>query len=153
MGELNVSEYRLMLTDRPAFEKLLGQERRELLKATPARLVELWGSLISPVDRAAVDRSMARTILRQVREGLRPSIHGMLDDNLSQAKPWGFEVSAIRVPVQLWHGRQDWFVPFAHAEWLASRIPGAEPHLFDSEGHVSLIHHVPEVHSWLLSRF
>ena len=30
-------------------------------------------------------------------------------------------------------------VPFAHGEWLAANVRGAEAHLFDDEGHLSLV--------------
>jgi pimeloyl-ACP methyl ester carboxylesterase len=44
-------------------------------------------------------------------------------------------------PVTVWHGREDTFVPWRHAEWLADRLPNAELHLLDGEGHISLVSH------------
>ena len=65
--------------------------------------------------------------------------------------PWGFDVSDITTPVQLWHGADDQFVPFQHGEWLAARIPGVDAHLSDTDGHLTLaVNRVPEVHEWLL---
>ena len=64
-------------------------------------------------------------------------------------EPWGFSFADIRVPVQLWHSRQDRFVPFQHGQWLAERIPGVEAHLTETDGHVTLARGVPEVHAWL----
>lgn len=58
------------------------------------------------------------------------------------------------MPLQLWQGRQDLFVPFAHGEWLAARIPGVDARLTAGDGHLTLIERrVPEVHAWLLERF
>ncbi len=54
------------------------------------------------------------------------------------------------MPVQVWHGRQDQFVPFQHGVWLAAHVPGAEAHLEDAEGHLSLLNRVPEIHRWLV---
>jgi pimeloyl-ACP methyl ester carboxylesterase len=52
----------------------------------------------------------------------------------------------------LLHGRQDQFVPFAHGQWLAAHVPGAQAWLFDDEGHLSLMEHrVGDVHAWLAS--
>jgi len=33
------------------------------------------------------------------------------EDGLAELKPWGLELTGIRVPVQLWHGHHDRFVP------------------------------------------
>ena len=65
-------------------------------------------------------------------------------------EPWGFEFESIRVPVQVWHGREDRFVPFQHGEWLAEHVPGAEPHLSDADGHLTLlVNRFAHIHVWL----
>lgn len=49
--------------------------------------------------------------------------------------------------------RHDRFVPFAHGQWLASRIPDVDARLSDDDGHLTLtINHLDEVHEWLLDR-
>ena len=55
------------------------------------------------------------------------------------------------MPVQVWHGAQDRFVPFQHGQWLAEHVPGAEAHLSESDGHLTLLERaVPEVHDWIV---
>jgi pimeloyl-ACP methyl ester carboxylesterase len=54
-------------------------------------------------------------------------------------RPWGFDVAEITVPVTVWQGAQDRMVPFAHGQWLAANVAGAEAHLLEDEGHLSLI--------------
>jgi pimeloyl-ACP methyl ester carboxylesterase len=69
-------------------------------------------------------------------------------------QPWGFDFERIRVPVQIWHGQHDRFVPFQHGQWLASKIPNVEAHLSSDDGHVSLVkRHIGEVHAWLFEHF
>ena len=36
-------------------------------------------------------------------------------------------------------------VPYAHGEWLAAHVPGAEAHLFEDEGHLSLVTRLAEI--------
>ena len=68
-------------------------------------------------------------------------VFGWLDDDLAFVHPWAFDLGSIRVPVSVWHGRQDRFVPISHGEWLAQHVPGASPHLLENEGHISLSRH------------
>jgi pimeloyl-ACP methyl ester carboxylesterase len=153
-GELNVDDFNLMLSDQPAWEAKTAREAAMMAKATPEELREYLSSLLSEVDRAALTGRMVDFLVKQMREGLRSGISGPVDDSLSTAKPWGFELPTIRVPSQIWHGKHDKFVPFSHGEWLASRLPRAEHHLEPSEGHISMfINRVPSIHKWLASRF
>ena len=36
-------------------------------------------------------------------------------------------------------------VPFAHGAWLAANVPGAEAHLFEDEGHLTLVTKLGEI--------
>ena len=61
-----------------------------------------------------------------------------MDDDLAFVAPWGFDLAEIRTPVTLWQGSADLMVPFAHGQWLASRLPRASVHLEQGEGHLSI---------------
>ena len=64
--------------------------------------------------------------------------------------PWGFEPASISVPVKVWHGAQDRFVPGTHGRWLAEQIPGAEAELNDRDGHMTVAaERIGDVHAWL----
>jgi pimeloyl-ACP methyl ester carboxylesterase len=58
--------------------------------------------------------------------------------DLAFIKPWGFGLDEIAVPVTLWQGSVDLMVPFAHGQWLSSRLPGVSAHLEHGEGHLSV---------------
>lgn len=97
---------------------------------------------------------LAEHLVLSTRDGLAPGDDGWWDDSWAMIQPWGFRVEDIRLPLMLWHGRQDQFVPFQHGQWLAARIPGIEAHLSDEDGHLTLIQRrIPEVHEWLLKHF
>jgi pimeloyl-ACP methyl ester carboxylesterase len=63
---------------------------------------------------------------------------GWFDDDKAAFRDWGFDPAAIAVPVSLWHGAEDRFVPPPHGDWLAERIPGARLHQLAGHGHISL---------------
>jgi pimeloyl-ACP methyl ester carboxylesterase len=70
---------------------------------------------------------------------------GMYDEALVLARPWGFDLSDIIVPVQIWHGARDETVPVAMANHLAESIPGARLRMYPDEGHHLLYRYWPEI--------
>jgi len=153
-GELNAEDFRLMLSDRPAWEEKNRKDRLDMLSWTSDQLREGFASLCSEVDRRALTDEVVEFLLRQGREGLRPGEAGMRDDNLSAILPWGFDLTKIRVPVQIWHGAHDRFVPITHGQWLAARVPDADVHLEPREGHITtFVRRIPIAQSWLVSKF
>ena len=99
-------------------------------------------------------RELVEFALESIAAGIEPSSDGWFDDDLVFVEPWGFDVSSIEVPVLVWHGEQDEFVPFAHGVWLAGHIPGAEARLTADDGHLTILERrTGEVHEWLLARF
>lgn len=153
-GELNEVDFRLMLQDRPAWELKNRHDREEMLSWNPEQLRLGLGSLCSDVDRAALSDEFVDFLLRQGREALRPGEEGMRDDNLMTIMPWGFDLGQIRVPVQIWHGGQDRFVPITHGQWVSARIPNADVHLERDQGHITtFLRRVPAAQSWLRAKF
>lgn len=153
-GELNAADFRLMLSDRAAWETKSQRDRDDMLSWSADQLRDGLASLLSEVDRSTLTDDFVDFLLRQGREGLRPGDAGIRDDNLSTILPWGFELGQIRVPVQLWHGAEDRFVPIAHGRWVAARIPNVEVHLEPDQGHLSTyIRRVPDAQSWLAGKF
>jgi pimeloyl-ACP methyl ester carboxylesterase len=150
MGEANVTEFNLALQGREQLEPFLRREREEMLAAGPEGVAEALRTLLTPVDRAVLTGETAEYLFAAFRLGSGDRLDGWVDDDLAFAKPWGFELGAIRVPVLLWQGAQDKFVPFAHGEWLAHRIPTVDAHLSSDDGHVTLLaRRANEVHEWL----
>ena len=153
MGALNADDTRLFLRDREAARAKLDADREEILGASAADVAKGLQTLLSPTDAAALNDGLAEFLVYCDREGLAPGNEGWWDDGVAHCTPWGFELSAISVPVLLMHGRQDQFVPFGHGQWLAAHIPGVEARLLDHDGHLTLLtNRVPEVHAWLKER-
>jgi pimeloyl-ACP methyl ester carboxylesterase len=150
MGQDNADDIRLFLRDPRAARAKLEADREAILATSAAELADALQTLLTPTDAAALNGPLADYLIHCDHEGLAPGVEGWWDDGVAEASPWGFELSAISVPVLLMHGRQDMFVPFGHGQWLAAHIPGVEARLFDHDGHLTLLtNRIPEVHAWL----
>ncbi len=153
MGQLNADDFLLLQRDPAAARAKVEAEREMILSATPAEAEGEIESLLSPTDKAILESGLGEYLHYVEHEGLAPGVEGWWEDGVAHAGPWGFELSAICVPVLLMHGRHDQFVPFGHGQWLAAHIPGVEARLFDQDGHLTLeANRVPEVHAWLADR-
>ena len=119
----------------PEFEEAVAMFRR----MTVARLKSLGGpkdarGLANDIERE-VDEDLVRSMHRAVARGY----YGYLDDNLAQARDWGFRVADIDVPVIVRYGGLDRLVPAAHGAWLAANLPNARRVFYDDAGHGSIM--------------
>ena len=149
MGQDNVDNTRLFLTDEAAARAKTDKDREEMLATSPEDAAKVIESLLTPTDAAVLHGELAEYLVSSMQDGLAPGSQGWWEDNC-MVRPWEFDPADISVPVLLLHGRQDMFVPFGHGEWLARHIPGVEARLLDDDGHLTLMENrVPEVHAWL----
>lgn len=153
MGELNVEDTKLYFSDRAAARAKCEADRVEYLSLGVGELLEAFRSLLSAADAAVLKAAFAEFLVESIRDGIGQSSDGWWDDGVAEFDSWGFSLDTIRTPVLLLHGRQDRFVPFAHGEWLAARIPAVEARLTDADGHLTLYeNHLGEIYDWLLAR-
>ena len=153
MGQDNVEDMQLQLRDPAAARQKLAADRDGLMQTTVEQIGGFAESLVSPQDAAAMRAGLAEYWLLSMQLGLEPGDQGWWDDGVAHLGDWGFELGDIYVPVQLWHGRHDQFVPFQHGEWLARHIPEVDAHLTEDDGHMTLFFWLPDVCAWLLSHF
>lgn len=138
MGPENIEEFHATLADPENSVRSAARDWPKWRAVTGADIAETFGGLIDEVDRGALTGDFAEYEAASIREGLRESYWGWVDDDLAFVKPWGFDLESLRVPVHVWQGGHDRMVPFAHGQWLASHIPTARPHLLPEEGHLGL---------------
>src|SRR5207244_12918405 len=86
----------------------------------------------------AVRAETVSTLAGKSAPAVENGVGGRFNDDIAHFGEWGFDLADTRRPVTIWQGRQDRFVPAAHGEWLASRIPGARAQLRPEHGHLSL---------------
>jgi pimeloyl-ACP methyl ester carboxylesterase len=111
----------------------------EMFSHVTARRLHAIGG---PPDARAIAHDHAGEIVpflvRSMRRAVSTGYFGYLDDNLAQARDWGFRVADIRVPVVVRQGELDKLVNVGHGRWLANAIPGGRGAFFADAGHGSV---------------
>jgi len=150
MGELNVAEIEILAQGADAHIAWLHSEAEGMLTTDPADLRAGLATVLSEVDSEALTDELAAHLHANFRQAVRNGVEGWHDESVSSYEPWGIDLGSIEVPVQIWHGEQDRFVPASHGRWLAERIPGVDARISASHGHISLIGScIPDVHAWV----
>lgn len=137
MTEGNVIEFNAALEGEEASRRLLTGLREQLVSRLTAGRLDWLGDdyQLSDADVAQM-RKHFDVDRAHMLNGLAPGADGWIDDNLAFTKPWGFDVTDIKVPVILTYGRTDVLVPAAHGDWLLAHIPAAEAWVDEEAGHM-----------------
>jgi pimeloyl-ACP methyl ester carboxylesterase len=138
MGEENLEEFAALRAGPQALEEFMNRWAPALRAATGDQVLAELGDLVSPPDAQVLSGEYAEFVAGELREALRHGIWGWFDDDVAILGDWGFDIGRIEVPMRIWHGRDDRFVPVAHGEWLAAHVSGATAHILDGHGHISL---------------
>jgi pimeloyl-ACP methyl ester carboxylesterase len=152
MGPENIAEFGAALAGQEELTAFLDADAAELGRVTGAQIAGALGGLVSAADKAALTGAYADHIAAAMRAAIDSGIAGWRDDDLAFTKDWGFSLGwdspfgaatllgpeTPQAPVAVWQGDQDRMVPYAHGEWLATRIKGAHAHLMPGEGHLTL---------------
>ncbi len=145
MGPENIEEFAAVAAGVKAYDAFLTDPVAGLAVVTGEQVAEELGGLATPVDVAALTGDFADWVAASFRGACTQGTIGWREDGLAIMANWGFDLAEVRVPVAVWQGRQDAMVPFSHGEWLAANVPGAHAHLFEDEGHISLVNRLPEI--------
>ena len=138
MGDENVAEFNAALGGEDRLRPYLNAQREQLKNATVTDIISSLDTLLPDVDRAVLTDEFGEDLASQFHVALRTGVDGWLDDDLAFTRPWGFGFDEISIPVIVWQGSADLMVPFAHGQWLSSRLPGVCAHLEQGEGHLSV---------------
>jgi pimeloyl-ACP methyl ester carboxylesterase len=151
--------YRWLLAlyrSRPLLLRRLFCMARPILSVRPPvrlRPLLLKMLMLRPCDAESLrDAAAFEAIFESERRAWRGSGEGIMMDAQIYAQPWGFSLEDIRVPVRLWHGKQDRAFSVHLAEEVAKRLPDCNVRLIDNAGHYSLpIRHMREILKDLIS--
>jgi pimeloyl-ACP methyl ester carboxylesterase len=126
-----------------------AEEEREVAEIArdPEAFLDEWPSGTPESDREAMADPVVRArFVAAFRELGRTGPSGAIRDTiLNYVRPWGFSVASLTVPVHLWHGDADAFVPVGVARYLAGRIPNARLIVYAGEGHAVDFRHIDEI--------
>jgi pimeloyl-ACP methyl ester carboxylesterase len=98
-------------------------------------------------DRTLLQRAEIRDgFMACFDEACRQGARGPALDMSLIARPWGFDLAAVNVPVLLWHGERDRNVPVACGRYLASAFPRCRATFYAEDAHLSVpLNHQEEI--------
>ena len=138
MGEENHIEFGAAVDGPETLEAWMKENYSGTANVTGAQLIEALGGLIGEADKKSLTPEVADVVASEFRHALSRGYYGWMDDDIAFVNPWGFDITKIKKPVELWQGDEDLMVPHAHGKWLASKIPSAKLIFEPGEGHISL---------------
>lgn len=117
------------------------------------KLATAWfGFVLPPVDRKILKRKSVLPIMNHnLAEALVQGARGIVSEYSRFTEPrWQVDASEVSMPVRIWHGTQDDYVPLIMARSLAAQIPGASFILVEGGGHFMMVDLLSDVLDWCI---
>jgi pimeloyl-ACP methyl ester carboxylesterase len=138
MDPENVKEFGWALEGEELLTRELSREAagmQERVARDPASILD--GFELPEADVVTLADWRVKDVIREsTAEMFVNGVSGWVDDDLAFITPWGFDLTAITVPVEIRYGAADVLAPAAHGEWLATHIPGAVSEVESGRGHL-----------------
>ena len=150
MTQGNVDEFSAAIEGEEPMRAIAERERETTLGRLADGRSDFLGDTyeMSEADKAQMAKHMT-LVADQLINALAPGVDGWVDDMLAFMKPWGFDVTSIRVPTAVKYGRTDNLVPPAHGDWLAAHVPNAIVDVHEGAGHAGDDADIERVFSWI----
>jgi pimeloyl-ACP methyl ester carboxylesterase len=98
------------------------------------------------VDRQMLQMPAQRErFVLDIQEGYRQGWQGPVQDDLVNARPWGFRLEDIAVRVDIWQGDLDQNVPASQAHHQHASLPDSRLTIWKGEAHLALFNHWREL--------
>lgn len=112
--------------------------------ASPA--LELYARLSPEGDRKMLSRPEFKAMfLDDLLNGSRKQLAAPIADAILFARPWGFRLADVKVPVHWWHGDADHIVPFSHGKHAVALLPDARLYPIPGESHLAGLGRAEEI--------
>ncbi len=116
------------------------------LAENPNELIHNNDKYISNSERTFSNTPALRDYLKQwVKSSYPTRIPAVIDDLLVRIRKWHFQPKDIKVPVFLWHAKDDTTVDITCAKHLASVIPSCQTRYLEEGGHFIFFTHFDEI--------
>jgi pimeloyl-ACP methyl ester carboxylesterase len=126
----------------PLLARLFYRVLLRSLANDPDKVIARMIAALPTSERALFDRWQFRDgFVRALREAFRQGTRHPVADMRLVVRPWGFDLSDVRVPVLVWHGTQDASVAELHADYLATNLPNCRLSFYPGESHMSVLVH------------
>ncbi|MEO0498882.1 MAG: alpha/beta hydrolase [Pseudomonadota bacterium] len=103
----------------------------------PELFLRLLKGAVSPPDQRVLDRpDVARVFSAMEKEAFRQGSRGPALDAYLAYSDWGFDIASNRIPIHMWLGDEDIFVPKDMGQYIARTVPQMNAHWITSAGHL-----------------
>lgn len=125
---------------RPSVLRWLFRAARPVAQLRPPPWMRAWmlRQLPRPEAETLADPEIFEACFHNYRECWRGGADGLYSDGAVFAEPWGFPLNEVRVPVRLWHGKQDANFAWQLAQEMVTQLPNCKARFLDEEAHYSL---------------
>ena len=120
--------------------------------ATPA--LYAYAAVSPEGDRRLLSRPEFQAMfLDDLLNGSRKQLSAPFADVVAFARPWGFRLDEVKVPVHWWHGDRDHIIPFAHGEHCVAGLPDAKLYVIHGESHLAGLGRAEEILRTVLAQW
>jgi pimeloyl-ACP methyl ester carboxylesterase len=112
-----------------------------LASRRPDVLIRWTTTNLDDVDDTAASSPIGMSLRRNALVAVETGSAGLAREAMLYVSDWGFALSGVACPVDVWTGGLDRLIPEAMGRSLAELIPRARLHLEAEEGHFGLLHH------------
>ena len=111
------------------------------------KLINNFKSSMCETDKQMIaeDHETTEFLANDVKESFRQGSKGPALDALLQYRDWGFDLREISIPVHIYHGTEDKFVPIQFSEALSKILPHSTLKTYPELGHFSILNMVNDV--------
>jgi len=125
----------------PKAPKIILKGMMKMLQTKPEKFEASMRRGFPEVDQLIYDISKIKsTMMNTILEGMKNGYKGAYQDAIIYKNEWGFMLSGIDHPINLYHGTMDQNVKIESAKYMIDLLPNCKSKIYPEEGHLSLIY-------------